>query len=187
MLIMAVVAGAYLIGSIPTAYIVGKLGSGIDIRKYGSGNVGTMNTRAVLGYRSALLVLVIDVGKGLLSVYLAQKTGTNPYLVLFMTISGHICSIWLKGSGGKGLATILGGLLGLKQWLPVVAFSAVWVPIYLITKNDNLSTLLSALAVLPSAWLLVPHRVFPGIVLIILPIIVKHSMELGNNRGRQLL
>lgn len=55
----------YLLESIPAAYLVGKLWRGIDIREYGSGNVGTMNARAVLGWGAAILVFLLDIGKGM--------------------------------------------------------------------------------------------------------------------------
>jgi len=125
-MIMALLAmaAAYLLGSIPTAYLLGRL-QGIDIRQAGSGNVGTMNARLVLGWRSALLVLLLDLAKGMLSVWLAVILHINPCLLLLLAVIGHICSLWLRGQGGKGLAAACGGMLVLHQWLPLLILSGL--------------------------------------------------------------
>ncbi len=136
----------YLLGSIPVAYLVGKLWHGIDIREYGSGNVGTMNTRAVLGWGAAILVFLLDIGKGMLAVYIARIAGVNPYLALLLAVTGDIYPIWLKGQGGKGLATGLGGLLLEPQLLPVLIFCIIWVCLYLPTKDSDIAGFIASLA-----------------------------------------
>jgi glycerol-3-phosphate acyltransferase PlsY len=137
-------AAAYLLGSIPTAYLLGRL-QGIDIRQAGSGNVGTMNARLVLGWRSALLVLLLDLAKGMLSVWLAVILHINPCLLLLLAVIGHICSLWLRGQGGKGLAAACGGMLVLHQWLPLLIFCLAWLVVYLVLRNSDKAALAGAL------------------------------------------
>ncbi len=115
---------SYLIGSIPTAYLIVKKFTGQDIRKVGSGNVGAMNTvRAIknagkgkLAIAGFLLVLIIDMAKGVLAVFLAQKlAGSQLSLALiistFFVVLGHNYSVFLKFSGGRGAACLIGILL----------------------------------------------------------------------------
>ena len=89
---------SYLLGSIPSAYLLGRI-YGIDIRRTGSGNVGTMNTRATLGWKPAGLVLLLDLAKGMLAVYLAGIAGIDLMLAGSMAVLGHVCPLWLKFKG----------------------------------------------------------------------------------------
>ncbi|MDD2586537.1 MAG: glycerol-3-phosphate acyltransferase [Syntrophomonadaceae bacterium] len=119
---------SYLLGRIPSAYIVGRLSRGIDIRRYGSGNVGTMNTRAVLGWPAAIFVFIIDVVKGAAAVYLDTTMTALPALLLAcLVVLGHIYPIWLGFQGGKGLATALGAVLAAGQFGPILAFASGWI------------------------------------------------------------
>lgn len=105
---------AYLLGSIPTAYILGRLVKGIDIRKMGSGTVGTVNAFRSLGFRSALVILVVDIGKGMLAVLAAQALGLALPVVLLAgaaAVVGHNWPVFLHFQGGRGSATTLGVLL----------------------------------------------------------------------------
>jgi len=131
LILIAIVS--YLIGSIPTAYLAVKKFTGQDIRKVGSGNVGAMNTvraiknvgkgkLAIIGF---LLVLIIDMTKGALAVALAQKlAGSQLFLVLiisaFFVVLGHNYSIFLKFSGGRGAACLMGILLYLNIWAFII-------------------------------------------------------------------
>src|SRR3989338_5104487 len=109
---------SYLIGSIPTSYIFAKALKGIDIRQFGSGNVGATNTYRVVGKLPGLLVLIIDILKGLICVALVAKLflrlgvtiepTTYGMILGFMAIVGHIWSVFLGFKGGKGVATSAG-------------------------------------------------------------------------------
>ena len=105
---------AYLLGSIPTAYILGRLVKSIDIRKMGSGTVGTVNAFHSLGFRLALVILVVDIGKGMLAVLAAQALGLALPVVLLAgaaAVVGHNWPVFLHFQGGRGSATTLGVLL----------------------------------------------------------------------------
>jgi glycerol-3-phosphate acyltransferase PlsY len=151
----------FLLGSIPTAYLVGKLGHGIDIRERGSGNVGTMNTLAVLGWPEALLVFGLDIVKGVLAVCVANAAGIDPFLAAFLAVTGHIYPIWLGFRGGKGLATALGGVLAAGSMLSIIVFAVVWCLAYPVFKQVDRANIAGALAVAaysiivgPNWWLL---------------------------------
>lgn len=110
----ALALAAYLAGSVPFAYLFTRLFRRADIRQVGSGNVGTMNTVHNIGFVPGLLTLLGDAGKGVLAVTLAQRYGSEPLLPLaavFLVILGHNHSLFLGFQGGKGLASLLGGLL----------------------------------------------------------------------------
>ncbi|MBU2222377.1 MAG: glycerol-3-phosphate acyltransferase, partial [Candidatus Omnitrophica bacterium] len=113
---------SYLIGSIPTAYIFAKVLKGIDIRKTGSGNVGATNAARILGKKTAIVILSLDILKGLLPVIflgdlISPQVGLNQEVLRIMlgfsSIAGHNWTIFLGFRGGKGIATTLGVLLGL--------------------------------------------------------------------------
>ncbi len=105
---------AYLIGSIPMSLIVGKITKGVDIRDYGSGNPGTTNAVRVLGRKLGLLVFLLDVLKGGVTILLARFwidvsfEVFHPLFYGFITVLGHIFSLFLRFKGGRGVATSVG-------------------------------------------------------------------------------
>ena len=111
---------SYVIGSIPTSIIMGKLVKGIDIREHGSGNAGGTNVFRVLGWKPALVVLIVDAGKGwlppaVLAIYFIDympisDLGFIQIACGFASILGHTYTIFAKFKGGKGVGT-LGGML----------------------------------------------------------------------------
>lgn len=124
----AVLLAAYFLGSIPFAYLVVRLRSGLDIRRQGSGTVGATNTSRILGLGWGLVVMLLDVAKGVLAVWLATRVTGNPAwhaAALCTAAVGHCFPLWLSFHGGKGLATTAGGLLLLSPWSLAVSFG-VW-------------------------------------------------------------
>jgi len=111
---------SYLTGSTPTSIIVGRITNGIDIRKHGSGNAGGTNVFRVLGWKPALIVVIVDVFKGWLptaifapAFYFAQiipDLGVVQILCGFSAVLGHTYTIFAGFKGGKGVGT-LGGML----------------------------------------------------------------------------
>ena len=134
---------AYLIGSFPTAYLITKKLIGRDIRKIGSGNIGATNAfRALkevgkkkLALIFFLMILVVDMAKGAVSIFLAQKffpENLIPILILtsFFVVLGHNYSLFLKFTGGRGAACLMGILVYLKPisllvWGLPVLFCAI--------------------------------------------------------------
>ncbi len=98
---------AYLCGSIPFGLVIGKLFYHVDVREHGSGNVGTTNVMRVLGKKAGTVVLVCDMLKGYIPTIIAAWL-FGPWPTIFIAaapVVGHVYSIFLKGKGGKGIAT----------------------------------------------------------------------------------
>jgi glycerol-3-phosphate acyltransferase PlsY len=153
----AAIAGiaAYLTGGIPFSYIAGRMARGIDLRQHGSGNLGASNTYRILGGRIALVVLLLDVAKGLLPVLVASRfdaAGAAPVHALAAAagaILGHLFSPYLRFSGGKGIATSAGAFAGLAPLAFACAF-AVFALVFAARRIVSLASL-SAAFTLPVA------------------------------------
>ena len=105
------IIGAYLLGSVPSAYLVARWRRGIDIRQYGSGNVGASNVLATVSKRWSIPVTIFDIGKGALTVWVAQLVGLSAaqqVTVGIFTIIGHNWPVFLRFRGGRGVFTSLG-------------------------------------------------------------------------------
>ena len=125
----------YLFGALPSAYVVGKLTTGVDIRQVGSGNVGTTNALRTLGRTAGAMVLVLDVCKVLVVLWLARCLSLSYTLQLLTAaaaIIGHNWSIFIGFKGGKGVAVSTGmilwfypipALIAILSFIIVVAFS----------------------------------------------------------------
>ncbi len=117
------IVGAYLLGAVPAAYLVAKWSRGIDIRQYGSGNVGASNLRELTSKWLAIPVVIFDIGKGALTVWVAQLLGLEAYqqvTVGVLTIIGHDWPIFLRFQGGRGIFTTLGVIIMLSPWLGLI-------------------------------------------------------------------
>jgi len=120
---------AYVIGSIPSSVWIGKSYFGKDVRDYGSGNAGATNTFRVLGTQAGIVVLLLDILKGVtaasLILYIPSVShGTDQYVnlqLLFgvLAVVGHIFPVFENFNGGKGIATLFGMLIGIHYLLAV--------------------------------------------------------------------
>lgn len=146
---------AYICGSVPFAKIIG-LHYGIDIQKRGSGNIGFANVLRVLGWKAAILVLILDVAKGFLPTFLAYSLfgATVAFLVGFLAVFGHLAPVWLKFHGGKGVSTSLGVLLGVTPIVGLIGFLAYIVAS--ITMKSSLASLIAGVAVFTAGMMLYP-------------------------------
>lgn len=121
-ILVLLILGAYLLGSVPAAYIAAKLSRGIDLREYGSGNVGVSNLLKVAPRWLAIPVILFDIGKGALAVWVAQLLGLGLFeqvVVGLAAIVGHNWPVFLRFSGGRGILTVGGVFLILSPWLAV--------------------------------------------------------------------
>lgn len=160
-LALAAVVG-YVLGSIPTAYLAVRWNSQVDIRTAGSGNVGTLNAFQVTRSKAvAGIVLLGDFFKGLLAVVLARELfGLSPdpgSLAALGAVIGHNFPVWLRGKGGRGLATAAGGAV-LTFWGVIPAWGAIWALTFALVRQVNpasaVACLLTATTVLASPTLL---------------------------------
>ena len=121
--LILLLSASYVTGSIPTSIIVSKVFKGIDIREHGSGNAGATNVFRVLGWKQALIVVIVDIFKGWLpaAVYATslfqgqpiEETGVLQILCGFAAVLGHTYTIFAEFKGGKGVGTLGGMLLAL--------------------------------------------------------------------------
>jgi len=154
--IIAVVI-AYLLGSIPAAYIITRLRTGKDIRRVGGGNVGARNVFVEVGKVAGVAVGIFDVAKGAAAVAIAGWLLDAPELFVLAAglavVVGHIWSVYLKFTGGNGLATAIGVLSFLLTRELLIAL-AITVLLIVIIRNTVLSVNISLLSVPVSAWFL---------------------------------
>jgi acyl phosphate:glycerol-3-phosphate acyltransferase len=188
LLIIAVtVLIAYILGSIPTAVWVGKAFHGIDVREHGSGNAGATNTIRVLGWKTGVPVLVIDMAKGwaaaMLPVFFILAPSDSAMLTNLQiltgvsSIIGHIFPLFAGFRGGKGVATIAGTVLAIHPTLTlaglcvfaivllatgivsVASMSAgISFPILLFTLFETPSMFFKLFSVVVAIALIITHR-----------------------------
>lgn len=165
---MLVIGGfllGYVFGSIPCGLWLVQAFHGIDIRNYGSGNIGTTNVFRTVGQKTAAVVLVGDMLKGIMALYIISKFTADPTIVAITALGallGHNYSLFLGFKGGKGVATGLGLFLYMLPWGAVAAFS-VWAVIVLITRYVSLASIVAAVVAAATGWYLqypVPYAVF---------------------------
>jgi glycerol-3-phosphate acyltransferase PlsY len=145
---------SYLIGSVPTALIVGKLLFGVDIRDHGSKNPGATNTLRVLGKKSAVFVLLIDLAKGALATYLPIyfNIDVEPLYFGLLAVVGHCFPIFAGFRGGKAIATTAGALLVANPPLFIVSYLTFFLVIFL-TKYVFLGSISVGLSMLAFAFI----------------------------------
>ncbi len=124
-----IIAAAYVWGSIPSAYLVGRHRKGVDLRDYGSGNVGASNLMALAGRKTGLLLGVFDsLGKGMLPVLLAKLLDQSFEVQMWVgivSIVGHNWSPFIRFTGGRGVATTIGVVVGFFMWREVLLLTVV--------------------------------------------------------------
>ncbi len=154
------IAVSFLIGSIPNGVIVGKVYGGIDIRKHGSGNIGTTNALRQMGWAPGILVMAMDIAKGVLGtlsmvgllLYWVKISSGAVFdwgcgLSLLAASCGHMFSPWLGFKGGKGIATSFGGFLVISPWCALASIVA-FLAFCLITRYVSVGSLAGAVAYL---------------------------------------
>jgi len=124
---------AYLIGSIPFGLLISWAVGRVDIRQHGSGNIGTANVLRIMGKRAAALTLVGDLLKG---------------FVGMAAVLGHNWSIYLRFTGGKGVATSFGVLVAMTP-LPALFGLLVWIAVFLVFRYTSLAALTASVCIPP--------------------------------------
>jgi glycerol-3-phosphate acyltransferase PlsY len=139
----------YLLGSIPFGLLLTRLAGAGDLRSIGSGNIGATNVLRTGRKGLAAATLVLDALKAALAVVLAAWLLGPPSSVAAAAgaILGHLYPVWLRFRGGKGVATFLGGLIGL-AWPAAIAFALVWLAVAALTRYSSTAAL-AATAISP--------------------------------------
>jgi glycerol-3-phosphate acyltransferase PlsY len=182
---------AYLLGSIPAAVWIGKQFHNIDVRQHGSGNAGTTNVIRVLGWKTGIPVLLIDIAKGWLATMLpvffnlaepGSALITDLQILTGVTaIIGHIFPVLAGFKGGKGVATVFGVLLALQPLLTISCFG-VFLIVLLLTGIVSVSSMSAGLAFPIMLFLLfdtpsIAFKIFSVIVAIAL--LITHRKNIG--------
>lgn len=172
---------SYLLGSFPTAILAGRLLKNIDIREHGSGNAGATNVFRVLGWKAAIVVLLIDMIKGFVPVfYLAPAFSTSPDQIIYFqllaaiaAILGHMFTIFAGFKGGKGVGTSAGAFLGLAP-LPLLIALLIFVIVVALSHYVSLGSLLASLGFIIILFLQkwAFHQNVPNVLMIISVVIV---------------
>lgn len=164
MLPFAVVALAYVIGSLPFSYLVAKAVAGKDVREHGSGNVGATNVARTAGRAAGVIALLLDVAKGYAAIALAQwlvarpewpfAPGLLPWesremwvaLAGAIAVLAHMFPVWLRFRGGKGVATA-GGVIGALSPTVLAGAMLVFAIVALIFRYVSLASIVAAAAI----------------------------------------
>jgi glycerol-3-phosphate acyltransferase PlsY len=142
-LVLAALVFGYLCGSIPFGIIVTRLAGAGDLRAIGSGNIGATNVLRTGRKGLAVATLLGDALKGTLAVVGAGLWGPEPALAAAAgAVLGHLYPVWLGFKGGKGVATFLGCLIGLKL-VAALAFAVIWLAVAVVTRYSSLSSLIA--------------------------------------------
>ncbi|ODN71750.1 glycerol-3-phosphate 1-O-acyltransferase PlsY [Methylobrevis pamukkalensis] len=153
-MLIAALAGGYLLGSIPFGLIFTKMAGLGDIRAIGSGNIGATNVLRTGRKGLALATVLGDGLKGTVAVLIAASFG--PALALAAGLGaflGHLFPVWLKFRGGKGVATYIGILLGFLP-LAVLVFAAFWISVAYLSRYSSLAALIATGAMPAVLWAL---------------------------------
>ena len=139
--------GSYLLGSISSAIIICKICNLPDPRTKGSGNPGATNVLRIGGQKLAAFVLIFDGLKGAIPVILAHYFELNLFeltIILLSAFLGHVFPIYYGFKGGKGVATYLGGLIGLNFFVGLT-FSIIWLIVAKVMKVSSIAALTATL------------------------------------------
>ena len=138
----------YLLGSIPSGWLAGCWLKGIDLRELGSGSTGATNVLRQVGKGPALVVFLIDVGKGAAAVLIARALGLGDWIQVLAgltALAGHMWPVWLGFKGGKAVATGLGLFLGL-AWPVGLASFGVFLVVFSLSRYVSLASVLAAIS-----------------------------------------
>lgn len=186
---------AYLLGSVPFGFLVGKA-RGVDLRRVGSGNIGSTNIYRALGLRVALLVFLLDAGKGVAATRVLPAISAGDLDVALLrlicglgVVAGSVASVFMRFKGGKGVATGAGVFLGLAPLAAAICI-AVWAALVAAFKYVSLGSLAAA-ALLPALVALLDRSgysrnpVFYLALVVACVVIVRHRSNIARLLGRR--
>ena len=182
MLVVAAVL-AYLAGSIPFGLIIARLTGLPDPRTIGSGNIGATNVLRTGSKPAALATVLLDGAKGLLAVAIGRSMAGEDaaQVAALCAFLGHIFPVWLGFKGGKGVATLLGTLVGLAPLLGMIALAS-WLFTFFVFRYSSLSALLAALVTPPVAFLIGLQDMMVLLVVMALILVWKHRANIERLR-----
>ncbi|NAX48275.1 glycerol-3-phosphate 1-O-acyltransferase PlsY [Photobacterium halotolerans] len=176
-LVLLIIIAAYLLGSVSSAVLICRLFRLPDPRDSGSGNPGATNVLRIGGRGAAALVLVCDILKGMLPVWISYFLGINPFLLGIIGIAaclGHIYPLFFHFRGGKGVATALGALAPI-GWDLSGMLIASWLVVAVLCGYSSLASIITALIAPMFTWWVKPQYTMPVAMLSCLIILRHHE------------
>ncbi len=158
----------YLLGSLPSAVWAGRLYHKVDVRDHGSKNAGATNTFRVLGWKTGLIVLILDMIKGFAAILITRELFQVPPrdLLLVLTgitaVLGHIFPLFAQFRGGKGIATLAGIAIALFP-LSLLIILGVFILVFTISRYVSLSSITASLS-LPFVSFFIDGNTEPQII-----------------------
>ncbi len=179
---------AYLIGGLPFGYWFMRLAYGRDIRTMGSGNIGATNVHRTAGRKAGLVVLLLDICKGLLAVWIAAILSHNDPRALATSavavMLGHCYPVFLRFKGGKAVACFIGAFLYLAP-LALGAIALVFIAVVALTKYISLASIVGALLFPLAAWLILhpPEPILIAAIAAAALIVYRHKANIARLRA----
>ncbi|MBD8512671.1 glycerol-3-phosphate 1-O-acyltransferase PlsY [Photobacterium sp. WH77] len=176
-LVLLIIIAAYLLGSVSSAVLICRLFRLPDPRDSGSGNPGATNVLRIGGRGAAALVLICDILKGMLPVWISYFLGINPFLLGIIGIAaclGHIYPLFFHFRGGKGVATALGALAPI-GWDLSGMLIASWLVVAVLCGYSSLASMITALIAPMFTWWVKPQYTMPVAMLSCLIILRHHE------------
>ncbi|HEY6870952.1 MAG TPA: glycerol-3-phosphate 1-O-acyltransferase PlsY [Novosphingobium sp.] len=175
----AVLAGAYLLGSVPFGLLLTRLTGAGDLRAIGSGNIGATNVLRTGRKGLAAATLLLDLGKGFAAVWLARTVAPDLAAPAgAAAVLGHCFPVWLTFRGGKGVATLMGVSLGL-AWAIGGIYAAVWLGVLGLTRTSSLGGMSAAVAAPLAAWSLGYTAFVPALAGMAVLVVWLHRANIG--------
>ena len=171
----------YLVGSVSPATLLAR-SRGVDLRRVGSGNPGASNTARALGRRAGIVVAVLDLLKGLLPAALFGLAAPTAGLVAGVAaVLGHVTSPFLRGRGGKGVATAAGAVVGAHPgWAPVVL--GTWALVLLASRWVALASVSAAVSLVVVA--VVVEQDQPWALTLCVIVVLRHQANFARRLRR---
>jgi glycerol-3-phosphate acyltransferase PlsY len=178
-LTLLLIFGAYIVGSLSSALLMANLYHLPDPRTSGSKNPGATNIYRLGGKFPALIVLVFDLSKGFVPVYVGQVYGIEPFYLGVIAVTaclGHMYSLYYRFSGGKGVATAFGAMLAVDLFIGMIIIG-FWGLLVKLFRLISLATLISAIFGCALYWWLEPYWL-PTMLTLTTLILLRHHENL---------
>lgn len=170
---------AYIVGGLPFGYWFVRLAYGKDIRSMGSGNIGATNVHRSAGGKAGSIVLLLDIGKGLLAVWLAALTTRGDprglALAAVAVMLGHCYPVFLHFRGGKAVACFVGAFLYIAP-LALLASIGIFIVVVAASRYISLGSIVAALVFPIAVWFIEhpPASIFAASIFAALLIVYRH-------------
>jgi glycerol-3-phosphate acyltransferase PlsY len=165
----------YLLGSIPFGLLLSRLAGKGDVRKIGSGDIGATNVLRTGSTWLAALTLVLDCLKATAAILLCGELfgDISGAFAACGALIGHLYPVWLKFRGGKGVATMLGILLGLQLWEAAAIYAGIWILLLVMLRISSVAGITAAVSA-PIVAFALDSSYFPLLLGFALLVVWKH-------------